>query len=201
MLRASPVTIVRDYVDMLRVMAPLSVDWGVQLITLVGGQTTFLVACGVIALVVSASILGLLVRRIPWSKRLKPLAEYHSLVILVLLTLLVTYHRVYDVAAALLFVPLAWYASLRDSLWRPSTMQARLARAATLGFVCVLLLPGPALGILLSRTNTRRWVLLQLRAMQAALATALACSVWLLVRLRRACEPSSPAVDAPFSRV
>lgn len=196
----SPAAVVADYVDRFQYMARLSMHGGVQLITSIGlkDDTASLMGAGL--LLACTAALGYWWRRRRLCIQLRPMAEYLMLTILILLALLVSYHRVYDVALAVLLVPLGWQAALQRGAWGLSRLQARFVQLGTVGFAAILLLPSETMSVLLSQAHASLWILLVRRAVQSALVIALVASVWLLVRLRQPEYLVLSAEDAAVGR-
>lgn len=148
-----------------------------------------------VAAVLTLAVFGLLWH---WWRRAKPREErsgavtftdWHVLAILVFWALLVIYHRPYDTPVTVVFVALAVYGLANPALWNLSEA-ARAWVAVFLGaFVAALSLPTGVIERLLPRALAEAWPDVARGLMTAALFLALACTFWLLGRVR---EPKSP---------
>lgn len=124
---------------------------GVQLATLFRGTPLALPAAIVMTLAVFGLLYAWLIHRQP-ARDLSPLVDYHVLNILILWSLLVAYHRSYDVLMIIIFMVLAFQGLFHQSLWQLSQSTSRVLAAGLGGTLILLIIPPRIVDMILPGT-------------------------------------------------
>lgn len=113
--------------------------------------------------------------------------DWHILTILSLWTLLVAYHRLYDIVLVLFFFVLIVTGLRWPAAWRLSRRENLFLSLLAIGIIFVLILPGDTVIALIAPQAAAAWANLLLYSQVGALLCALLLSVYLLLyRLNRA---------------
>jgi hypothetical protein len=113
--------------------------------------------------------------------------DWHILTILSLWTLLVAYHRLYDIVLVLFFFVLIVTGLRWPAAWRLSRRENLFLSLLAIGIIFVLILPGDTVMALIAPQAAAAWANLLLYSQVGALLCALLLSVYLLLyRLNRA---------------
>ncbi len=180
----APWTLLRDYVDVLRVFADSA--HGYQLALLFpSGSALQVVAPLLLTISVFAFLIWQRVSR-PWPPEVFGLARYEVFTILVLWTLLVAYHGIYDLAVAILVVPLGLLLCYQPDVWALSTRSRNWLRGLGLLALGLLMLPGTIVETVLPAELVAAWLLLFDRAIVLAILLLLLLLMWLLAQPHRA---------------
>lgn len=175
-----PLGILGAYLDVLRFFDDPSRGYQLAIFFPDGGILAVL-APALLAFGVAGFLIWQRIKR-PWPPPVMPLAAYEVFTILTLATLLVAYHGIYDLAVAVLFVPLLLAAHSRPWLWAMDRQAGRRFAAAGAAATGLLLLPGEALSALLPAALAAGWEALFSRALVLAILILLGLSMWLLAR-------------------
>jgi hypothetical protein len=164
---------------------------GIHLAMLLGaGGNTLLVS----AIVLSTVVLGFLWRMTHRLRRADGAEIDRSdlllLAVMVLWSLLVAYHRLYDATVAIFFVAVFAEAVVHPAAWRLSDRTRVLALVGLAIFVGVMIMPRFTLADFLPRGLVPTWLDLADALYTVVLVGALALSMWLGERLTAEAEPT-----------
>ncbi|HFE67667.1 MAG TPA: DUF2029 domain-containing protein, partial [Chloroflexi bacterium] len=155
----------------------------------------------IISLIITALIFGVLIYwykqmngRVSFSASAQHFAfwQFQIITILCLWSLLVVYHRIYDVSIAVLFLAMLVY-GLQQQQWWLAPYQKKMLVFTLFVTIGILVLPGTVVGRFLSEENSQIWLLFVDRATTLLIVWMISLSLWLLFKLSFSVKAVSPS--------
>lgn len=175
-----PWAILADYVDIFKKF--IGTPQGLRLGTLFPDSSFFAIA---VPLVLSVCVFGLLAwlrRKRTWQGDAWELASYETFSVLVLWSLLVAYHRIYDYSTAIIVAPLGLLLLYSPGTWQLSKGQRNVTSALIAFGFAVLIMPGTIVEVILPPDLAETWLWLLDRLLILAILAFSGATLWLMTR-------------------
>ncbi len=174
----SPQAILLDYIDTFNVF--IETPQGLRLSMLFPDSPLFSIA---VPLMLTLSVFGLLAwlrMNRSWQGRARELAGYEAFSTLILWSLLVAYHRIYDYSTAIIVAPLALLLLHTPGIWRLSRQQRMSNLALISAGFAILVMPGTIVEVVLPANMAQTWLWLFDRLLILAIVAMLGTVLWLM---------------------
>lgn len=193
MSKVSPWAILADYVDIFKVF--LNAQHGLRLGTLFPNSTFFAIA---VPFVLTICVFGLLVwlpRKRTWQGDARELASYEAFTVLVLWSLLVAYHGIYDYSTTIIVAPLSLLLLNLPGVWQMGKSQRNTALALIVVGFAVLIMPGTIVEVVLPPDLAEAWLWFFDRLLILSILDLLCVTLWIMMRPHQATETTTGPED------
>jgi hypothetical protein len=174
----SPQAILLDYIDIFKLF--IDIPQGLRLGLLFPDNAFFAIA---VPLLLTISVFGLLAwlrMKRPWQNLAWELASFEAFAALVLWSLLVAYHRIYDYSTAIAAAPLGLLLFHSPEIWRLDKNRRTIVLSLISSGFAVLAMPGTIVEVVLPGDLAQTWLWLFDRLLILAIFVMMGSVLWLL---------------------